>query len=202
MSRSESSPNGWDPKDARLATPKELAGSHYEEMTRSKEAAMAFLSTADLRICLGAIMVCEQNWQAAREPSVLEACRSLAVSNADDSIRLVALRVLGEALSSSRDRNASKFVAQIVLDSQNSTELRTGAYWVLREIQYGIGDVDFDTHMLGTIHTVKECLKLLPGKFSEETVKSNLLPKGSFPDDFWDSANRIDWEFVHRVYAQ
>jgi hypothetical protein len=87
-----------------------------------------------------------------------------------------------------------------VLDSENSTELRTGAYWVLREIEYGgPNDPDF---LRGMIHTVKECLKLLPGKFSEETVKSNLLPKGSFPDDFWDSADRIDWEFVHHVYAQ
>ncbi|MEX2121162.1 MAG: hypothetical protein WD847_16335 [Pirellulales bacterium] len=202
MNNSENSSNTSGPTDARFATPRDLAGAHYEEMNRSKEAALAFLSAPNYRTRLAAILICEQVWHAASEPRVLEACRSIAESDADDSIRDASICVLGRALSSTKDPIASLFVARIVLDSQNSAELRTSAYWVLREIQYGVADVDFDTFFRGTIHIVKECLKALPSRFSEESVKSALLPDlpdGCFPHDFWDSADWIDWDCVRRM---
>jgi len=185
--------------DARFATPRDLAGSHYDEMIRSKEATMAFLSTPHYATRLAAVMICEQNWNAAREARVLEACRAIAESDADESVRLVSISFLGRALSSTKDPAASAFVARMVLESQNSAEFRASAYWVLREIQYGVADVDFDNFLRGTIDVVKTALKGCPSSFSEKSVRSSLLPKPRFPEKFWESADEIDWDFVHQM---
>ncbi len=181
--------------DAFLATPQELAGRDYDEMLSSQESAMGLLSAHDYKTSLAAAMICEQNWNAGSDPRVVQACRRIAKSNAEDSFRIVAIDILSRAFSSTKHPGTSGFVAELVLDPQNSIELRTDAYWALREIQYGVDDVDF---MLGTIHVVKRCLRRYPDRFSEESVKSALLGNESFPDDFWDSADQIDWKFVHQ----
>lgn len=190
------------PYDVRFLTPKELAGEHFDEMLASKDATMRFLLAPSNRTRLGAILICEQNWRASSEHSVLEACRSLAGSDADDSIRMVACDVIGRALSATKDPETTKFVARIVLDPHNSATLRTHAYWVLREIVYGVADVDFDNFMRGTIHTVKTCLNARPQQLSEESVKSALVPDGCFQDNFWESSDRIDWDFVCRLLRE
>ena len=43
---------------------------------------------------------------------------------------------------------------------------------------------------------VKMIMRELPGRFSEDEVKRNLTPQPGFPENFWDSADRIDLDFV------
>ena len=115
---------------------------------------------------------------------------------------MVAIGVIGRALSATKDPMAAKFIARVVLAPQNSVPLRIHAYWVLREIAYGVADADFDNFLRGTIHTVKATLEARPSQFSEEAVKSALLPEGSLPNDFWESSDQIDWAFVHRMLRE
>lgn len=180
----------------RFQSPKDLAGPQYQEMIRSKEATLVYLSSPDRKLRLAAILLCEAVWNAGRDSRVIEACRHIAESDADDSYRGVAVSSLGTALDSSKARDASAFLANLILDSSESVELRRDAYWALRQIQFGVADVDFDTFFMGTIRMVKTIMRELPGRFSEDEVIRDLTPQPGFPDNFWDSADRIDLDFV------
>ena len=121
--------------DPRFQTPKELAGPHHEEMMRSKEAALDYLSAPDYRVRLAAILICETTWKCGATSGLVEACRSVADSDAKDPLRICAIRSLAIALSASESPDASQFLANLVLDSTNSMELQRNAYWALREVQ-------------------------------------------------------------------
>ena len=188
-----------DHTDPTFQTPKERAGPHYEEMMRSKEAALEYLSSPNYRVRLAAIMICQTTWNCGSVSELVEACREIAGSDADDSFRLCSIGSLRTVLSSSKAPDISRFLANLVMDSINSMEVRTCAYWALREIQFGIGDVDFDTFLKSVISTcVKPILFAYPERFSEDDVRRNLTPQPGFPEDFWDSAEEIDWDFVRQ----
>ena len=180
----------------RYETPKELAGSHYHEMMRSKDGATRYLSESDHRVRLGAIEICTSVWKCGSDPAVIAACHSIADSAANDSLRACAIDWLGLGLMSSKSRDASRFLADIVMDPANPADVQASAYWALRRIQFGVGDVDLDTFLKGTISLVKSVLRENPGSFKEEDVRSNLAPEGLFPKGFWESAEEIDWDFV------
>lgn len=187
-----------DQTDPRYQTPKDLAGPHYEDMMRSKEAAMEYLSATDPRVRLAAILICGTTWNCGADSRLVEACRSIADSDADDSFRVFAIESLGIALRSSKAPDASQLLANLVMNSANSMEVRTSAYWALRGIQFGLDDVDFDTFLKGTICRVKSILRAYPGRFSEEDIRSKVTPQGRFPEGFWESAEEIDWDFVRQ----
>lgn len=184
--------------DSSYQTPKELAGPHYEEMMRSKESALEYLSSPDYRVRIAAILVCQSTWNCGADSRVVEACRNTAASDADDHFRITAISLLGMALSSTKTPDASRFVANLVMASASSIDVRRTAYWALREIQFGIEDVDFDTFVKGTICTIKSILHAYPGRFSEDDVRRAVTPQPGFPEDFWDSADEIDWDFVRQ----
>lgn len=182
--------------DPRCQTAEELAGQLYNQMIRSKEATLACLSSSNYRIRIAAIRLCESFWKCGPDPQLIEACYSIAGSDAPDAFRMCGVYSLARILSSTKATAASRFLANLIMDSTNSTELRTTAYWALREIQFGLGDVDFDTFLKGMISGIKSILGAYPGKFSEDKAKSEITPQGAFPEGFWESADDIDWDFV------
>jgi hypothetical protein len=184
--------------DLRYQTPEELAGPNYNEMVLSKRAALACLSASDLRLRVAAIMICHFNWNCGTDPRVVEACRSIAESDADDSIRVCAVTLLGVIFDASKRLDISRFLANLVLCPTSSRELLTNAYWALRQVQFGLSDASFDNFIKGTIHMVRSQIRIRPGQLSEEIVKAKITPKGCFPEGFWESADVLDLDFVRQ----
>jgi hypothetical protein len=184
--------------DARFQTPRTLAGLHYNDMIRSKDATMEYLLSPDYSARLAAVLLCETTWKCGADSRLIAACREMAASDVPDSFRMVAVRALGRALSFAKSAGDSEFLANLIMDSSISGEVRTDAYWALREIQFGNVDSDFDTFLKGVICTIKSINRVYPERFSEEDAKSDITPRGRFPDGFWESAEEIDWEFVRR----
>lgn len=178
-------------------TAEELAGVHHKEMMRGKEATLAFLAAPDYRVRLAAILVGETTWNCGRDSRVVEACHHIAESDADDSIRIFAIHSLGTAFSGTKASDASLFLANMVLDAKNTVAVQRDAYWALREIQFGVGDVDFDTFLKGTICVANSIMRAFPGRFLEDDFRRNVTPQPGFPEGFWDSAEDIEWDFVH-----
>ena len=191
-----------EPADLRYQTPQQLAGPYYEEMTASKEAAVRNLWAPDVRVRVAAILICNTVWDCGRAPDLLEACFHLAGSQAEDPARIVAIHMLGEALSLSKSPAASRFLADLVMDTENSAELRSESYWALREVQFGLGDTDFDMHLRGLITQLKDAMRHVPVPYSEAEVKAAITPPDGFPPAFWESAGEIDWEFVGRFASR
>jgi hypothetical protein len=182
-----------DRTDARYRTPKDLAGPHYEAMMRNKEAAISYLSAPDYETRIAAILLCESTWGCGVDPRVLDACRQIAGSDGDDSVRCCAVSSLGRALNSTRSPDASQFLARIAKDPKNAMDLRITAYWALREVQLGLADSNSYSHVL---YLAKSYIRQHPGRFTEDEVMSNLL--GSLPKSNWDLAGQIDLEFVNQ----
>ena len=188
-----------DEKDPRYQTAREFAGPHYEDMMRSKGAALGYLSARDDRVRLAAILVCKTTWNCAGDSEVMDACRSIASSRAEEFVRICAIDLYSIALTSTGDADASRFLANLVLDSANSNEVKRGAYFALRMVQHGIGDSGFDSLLKGIVYKVRTYMRAHPGQFLEESVKAELVPpEGNFPEGFWDKAEDIDWDFVRR----
>ena len=183
-------------KDVRYQTPEELAGVHYSMLMRDKQSAMELLSSPDYKIRLAAVLVCESTWNCAANPKVIAACRDIATSNAHDSFRICAIETLSRALSASKSPEASSFLAKLIFGDKNSTGLRVSAYWALREVQFGLSDTSFDNFLKGLFCSVKSILHDKPNEFPEEQVKAQLLARGHVPEELWNSAEEIDWDFV------
>ncbi len=192
--------------DARYQTAQDLAGPQYQLMMSNKDAALEYLTTADHAVRLAAIMVCEVTWKCGCDPRVLEACRELAVSDADAPIRFCAIDVFGRGLSGSKSPAASGFLADIIVRPATSNELRLCAYWALREVQFGASDESFDQFLKGTMSAIKSILRTHPERSSreflkrcsEEKTREAIAPHDCFPEGFWESAEEIDWDFVAR----
>ncbi len=195
--------------DARFQTPFELAGRHYDQMITSMEATATFLSSPDHRVRLAAILLFVGTWKRMSDPRLIRACEDLAVSDADDSVRVCAIHSFGHARSFSKCPNASRLLADLVMTSSNGIEVQRAAYLALREVQYGMSDTSFDELLRSTISTVKDVFRQFPQRFPEERMRNTLVPPDSFPDDrwesaeeFWESADRIDFDFVARFATE
>ncbi len=184
--------------DPYFQTPKELAGAHYDALMRTKETAMSFLSTSDDRLCLAAACVCHAVWKCGPDPKLTQACRRIATSRADESTRIYAISLLGTVLDSSRSRDNSRFLADLAMDSTNGIEVRREAYWALVRVERGEDGMDFDVSLKNTIRLVKRVIRAFPTRFSEQEAKLDLTPQPGFPEDYWESADDIDWDFVAR----
>lgn len=180
--------------DPNFGSTEELAGAAYEDMIQSSQKCLEYLGSPDLNVRLAAIRLCITNWGIGRGQRVLEACRTLAEPEVPEPWRLAAVGFLGYLLEGSKDRDFSRLVATIVADPRTSDDLRQEAYWALRWIQHGASGGDPEEFHKGIIHTAKRVLRKFPERFSESEVRSNL----NYPQQWWDTADDIDWDFVRR----
>jgi len=80
--------------DSILERAKELAGPQFQEMLQSKECALTMLSSPDCDLSEAAILVCEAFWKCGRDSRVVEACRSIINSDAEEPKRIAAIASL------------------------------------------------------------------------------------------------------------
>jgi len=186
-----------DERDPSFQDPRELAGPYYTDMMQSQESTLRYLSSGDPGIRIAAVLACVSNWGCGSHSEVVRACIEIAGSEVGERFRACAAGLLGTVLSSTRDTNASRFLANLVLDSMSSSAIQSAAYWALREIQYGPADVNFDTFVKRLICTsLKPFLREYPEQLSEADARRTFAPVPGFPKDFWDLADEVDWEFV------
>jgi hypothetical protein len=182
-----------DRTPADFQTPKELAGEHYDEMLRSKDDALRYLFYPDYNVRIAALAVCESQWNCGSDQRFIDACREIAISSAEGSIRLCAIRALATARRSSRSSTLLTLLATVVRDEESPMEVRTAAYWAMREIHFGSADPMWSQQMF---HDIKRVLQVYPHGLDEEQIKRALLGRG--PDSDWEEAEAIDWEFVNQ----
>jgi hypothetical protein len=178
---------------------RDLAGPLYDDLVQSKKIAFAHLSDPNSNVRIAAIHICDRLWDGSRDDEFVNACRTLAVADPDDSVRVHAISSFGKALRSSRDLAASQFLADIVKDGNNSEKVRREAYWALREIQSGLTETDSIKRL---VPLIKEFLHKFPVSMDEEQVKQALLCGGHFPEAIWNSTDQIDWDYVDQFASE
>jgi len=186
------------PRELRLEITRDLAGPLYEELVRSRRVAFAHLFHADRNVRIAAIHVYDCLWNCSDDIAFVNACRKLAATDADDSVRVAAIDTLGTALEATQDASASQFLGDIVKDSRTSDELRDSAYWALRHIQLGINDEEIVKRLIS--HRKLTLRMGVPPIDSQEQEKKALL--AGFPESVWDTADEIDWDFVDRYASR
>lgn len=184
--------------DYRYQTAKTLAGPLYDDLVGSKEAALDALSAPEENLRLAAMLICDHIWKVGSDQRLFQACVQVVSSNVNDSMRICAMSVLGRAFQSSRSSDESRFLATIVHDDTIGSELRSVAYYALRQVQFGIAGSDFDDFLKATFFTVKSILRSYPMDISEERAKSALTSGSEAIQKLWDSAEEIDWSFVNQ----
>jgi hypothetical protein len=179
---------------------KDMAGPFYDELVQSKEKALTHLSNPDSHVRIAAISVCDLLWNCSVDAAFVDACRTMARTDPDDSVRIHAIEAYGKALQSSQDRAASQFLADLVKARMNSEQVRMAAYWALREIQMGSTDHDV---IKRAISLLKLGSRQLPTAKTEEQLKHELCADGHHVAGVnWDFADQIDWDFVNRYASQ
>ncbi len=172
-----------------------LAGPLYDALVENREAAFLHIFNTDWKVRIAAIHVCQSAWQGSADRRFVDACRQLAGNDPNDLVRQVAIHSFGEALRSSKDVSACRFLAAIVNSALNSEQVRRAAYFALREVHLGLTEEDF---VRSNAALMKEALHELPLGMSEEEVKRVVLCGGRFPGNVWDTAEKIDWDFVEQ----
>lgn len=173
---------------------RELAGPTFDELMRCKEAAVAHVFDNDPNIRVAAINICDSVWRCSGDADFLKACCNLALSDPDDWVRSHAIDAYGRAMKSSRDRAASRFLAQIVKDETNPARVRRTAYFALQEVQSSLSEEEQIVRRFASL--MKESLDRLPSTMSERELRRTVLCGGRFPESVWDKADEIDWDFV------
>lgn len=174
---------------------KDLAGPLYDELVQDKAFAFEHLVNPNGNIRIAAINIYGSLWNGSTDPAFVNACRQIAATDPDNSVRAHAISAFGQALRSSHDAVASRFLADVAKDCNSSEAVRIAAYWALREIQLGLTEEELIMRM---IPLMKEALRRLPIGMTEQEVKHTILGAGRFPETLWHSADQIDWDFVDR----
>lgn len=178
---------------------KDLAGPLYDELVQSTQAAMAHLFDPSSDIRFVALDICDRLWDCSGDVEFVDACRQIAATDPDDSVRARAIESFGKAFRSSKNPSASQFLADIVKDSKRSDGVRTTAFRALREIQLGLTE---DDEMKRTISLMKASLRKIPWLMSEDEARHILLGAGYYPNMDWDSVDEIDWAFVDQYASR
>jgi hypothetical protein len=178
---------------------KDLAGPFYDELVQSKEKALTHLSNPDYRVRVAAINICDLLWNCSVDTAFVDACRTMARTDPDESVRTQAIGALGKALRSSQDSAVSQFLANTVKARTASELMRMAAYWALCEIQMGWTDRDVVKRALALM---KLAAREPSGSMTEEHLKNALFAKGQFAGMCWDSIDEIDWDFVNRYASK
>jgi hypothetical protein len=176
----------------------ELVGPLYDKLCKDKEFAIRCLANEDYRVRMAAITACLHVWKFVRDESFLAACRSMATEDSHENARTHAINALGEAFRETKDGSWSEFLANIALETKNSSNVRFQAYWALREVQLGVHGDDLHQMLFGILKRVYDTHSLPLNVY--EIEKRRLLEEQGLPDTAWDSADQIDLSFV-RQYA-
>ena len=177
---------------------RELAGPLYDELIRSKEAALSRLFAPERDVRIAAIHICQSTWQCSTDSRFLDSCRRLANTDPDDLVREHAASSLGMALCASQDRSTSQFLAALAKNGVTPQHVRMAAYWALREVQLGLTEEDL---VRRSAALMKIAMRRLPTGISEEDAKRTALCDGRFADGVWDTAEQIDWNFVDKFLS-
>jgi hypothetical protein len=178
---------------------REFAGAQFDELMRNQDSAFEHLNSPNKNVRIAAINICDFVWHASTKPEFVAACRRIAESDPDVAVRIHGIEAYGRAMESTRDPLASRFLANLVKDTKSPDDVRRAAYWALREVQWGVPEVEHVQRLAGLM---RSGLRRNTTALSEEQIKSILLGGGRYPEALWDSAEQIDWALVDRCASQ
>ena len=162
-----------------------LAGNDYGKLLDTQENTLAFLRHGSERTRRAAISACVHYWKCHTSHEFLRVCRGLAEADPSDSVRAYAIDAIGRAFDSSRDPEISRFLADICEAGGTPAVIREATYWALRRVQLGRSPEEM----------VKCFASASRGGGNEAAgLFSKLIDS---PVD-WDSADKIDQQFVRR----
>jgi hypothetical protein len=111
---------------------RDLAGSHFDRMLRSREDTLRYLNDPDPRLRQAALQLAHEYWQPGdTSPGMLE---RMAVSDPSDSVRGTAIRALESCFARTKDRRVAHFLAVIARNDSLSDELRLTAFMSLLRV--------------------------------------------------------------------
>ncbi len=175
-----------------------LAGSHYREMNTSKSAAFELVLHHDRNVQIAAIHTYLSRWRSREDdPRFVCLCRDLARSSHDESVRIHALRAIGQLDRGCANTDVSVFLAKLIKDNLVPDDVRFAAYQSLREVQLGIQESDVITASMSLVQTLNS--RYPDSTFNTLPTINELHFHGRFTDEEVRSFKRIDWELVNRI---
>lgn len=110
---------------------RKLAGSAVDLMLHDRSCAVAQLTHSNANTRNVALSVLISHWKSEKDPEFAQRCEKMAFGDPDDTVRSVALRLLGECYQNTDDRRIGKLLAQLVCDERQPSDCRSGAYLAL-----------------------------------------------------------------------
>jgi hypothetical protein len=172
----------------------EFAGIHYHKMMESKQAALALVFHPDRNVRIAAIQICDTVWNCTTDASYVEICRNVIKDDCDAVVRASAISAIGKAFRSSQSPEVSKFLSKFIAVDMDVIEVQSAAYWALREVQLGLLEEDL---IKRAICAAKSYESKLPSQRLLDEQRFALMG-GRYPEEVWDSAGEIDWDFVNQ----
>jgi hypothetical protein len=104
----------------------QLAGSAAKLMQSNLETARSFLLDANPKRRLAALDILARQWKPDAE--LLAAAEKIAFYDQDSDVRTVALLVVGDCCSGTKDRRITRLLAEVALDTGRDEKFRKAAY--------------------------------------------------------------------------
>lgn len=120
-----------DVNNSTLQRWRSLAGAAVDLMLEDREQALRRLTDSDPKIRYVALSLLVSHWNSAKDQEFAQQCEKMAIDDTDNTVRSVALRILGQCYKNTDDARIGKLLAQVVRDELQTAECRAGAYLAL-----------------------------------------------------------------------
>ena len=118
-------------KDSTTESWRKLAGAAADLMLEERNYALGRLDDSEPKIRQVALNVLAFHWNSVKDQDFQQRCEEMAFQDLNDSVRAVAIRLLGECYQNTDDVRIGKLLAQVVNDERQSCNCRSGAYLAL-----------------------------------------------------------------------
>ena len=110
---------------------RELAGTHWDEMTESQGSAAAFLRHPKKDVRRAALSALSLYWKRDPTDDCAAVIKDVALNDSEPVVRAIALVVLGGFYKNTQDPKIGRLFAECIADDTESTALRKAAYGAL-----------------------------------------------------------------------
>lgn len=177
---------------------KDLAGDHYHEMDSSAYATLNCLNGSDSDVQIAAIQMYISRWQSPEHDDVfICSCRDLVRDCPISSVRIHALRAMGNLHSGTANAETSTYLAQLIKSGSLPENVQFGAYQALREVQMGLQESDVLAASMCLANELQE--KVSDSQLAASSVFVPSKFHGRFTEKELQSSMTIDWELVNHL---
>lgn len=126
--------------DAVIKSWRTQGGSSVDLMLQDRSYALDQLRDTNPSIRHVALDVLAFHWKCHKDPDFAQRCEGMATNDPDDTVRGIALSLLGECYENTDDPTIGMRLAQVVCDERQASNCRIGAYFALFRLRGRFAD--------------------------------------------------------------